>query len=172
MFQHLVRFRFRLPFPIRVLVLAAAVTSSTACGEIISDDGGGDDDGTIVPGGSCNDASECRSYEGCVVAADGSGECRTLCTVFENGCSSGESCVIGATYGVADSGLMYCLEVGTVDLWQACGAADGCAAELSCINGTCVPNCDDEHPCESSLMTCTPPPNFAGANPSNGGACQ
>jgi hypothetical protein len=146
----------------------------TACGQVVSDDDGGDDDGDgVIPSGDCNVDDDCAPGDGCVVGADGSGDCRFLCTPFEDGgCASGESCVIGAAYGVADTGVMYCLEIGTVQIWQACSTTDLCAAGLSCLDGTCVPNCDDSHPCEDSLQTCTPPPNYAQPNPSNAGACQ
>jgi len=166
------RTRFRLPF--RILVLAF-VALGAACGEIVSDDGGDDD--IIDPPGddivACDEASDCQSGEGCVQNANGDGECRASCTLFDAGsCPSGETCELVAAFDPADTMLTYCRTIGVVETWQSCGAGDPCVADHSCFGGTCVPHCDDEHLCDDTDLTCTPPPNYPFANPSNAGACQ
>lgn len=168
----LLRLRFRFPFRILVLALVPLVA---ACGQVVSDDGG-DDDGVDAPIDelvACTGPGDCASDEACVQNEQGDGVCMTSCRLYDDSsCDVGETCVMGPAFAQADTLVTYCRTFGTATTWQSCSEAAPCVRDHSCFSGTCVPHCDDAHACTDSTMTCTPPPNYPFANPTNAGACQ
>lgn len=153
-----------------------ALTLVAACGEVVSDGVGGDDDGVDQPPVdglvACAAPGDCAGDQSCVENAQGDGVCMTTCRLYDDSsCDAGETCVLGRALTSADVMVTHCRTAGAAATWESCDEATPCAANHSCWSNTCVPHCDDEHPCADSGLTCMPPANYPYTNPTNAGVC-
>jgi hypothetical protein len=105
----------------------------------------------------CMRDDACAGDERCGGGPPGSpsGSCIPTCTPFAAGCASGLDCS-GFTFGAGSSPeFPFCRPLhGSTPAFGACTLTnETCGAATTC-NGTtrsCMPLCDDDHPCPSSL---------------------
>lgn len=120
----------------------------------------------------CNSQVDCGATQGCAFYRTGDGTCEDPCTPFDaSTCPTGFSCDFLNARTPSEPAVRFCRLIGTVPPGGDCdlhfGAENECEANHTCQQ-TCMPLCDDTHPCQSG--TCRPPTN-AGPNPANAGVC-
>lgn len=108
-----------------------------------------------VVGGECGGFTPCETGAQCArVAEEDTGFCRQICVpnTCEGICQADQECIT-----LAESpGTGVCVErlVGTVQAYEACSDADGCAEPYQClvgsasaVSGVCLPPCDEAEGC-------------------------